>query len=201
MRFVFGAFVVAAVVVAIGCEGNISATPETAQSGSAAPPPPDPTPPGDPNQAPASQTAKPAAMSAAAPGDDSLPPAADDSFPEPAGDVGFPSPAAAEEAAEGTTEKATVGVGAKGRDYGGPGFVTTPIKAYFTADARINFLQMANAMKIYKAGNDNKGPATHEEFMNVIIKENGVQLPVLPDGDEYVYDPKSEELLVKHPAQ
>ena len=32
------------------------------------------------------------------------------------------------------------------------------------------------------------------------IEENGVDLPVLPDGDEYVYDPETEELLVKHPA-
>ncbi len=95
---------------------------------------------------------------------------------------------------------ATAASGAKGRDYD-PGLVTTPIQQYFRAGARINLLHMANTMKIYKAGHDNKGPKTQEEFMNVIVKENGIQLPELPSGDEYFYDPKTEQLMVKHPAK
>jgi hypothetical protein len=99
------------------------------------------------------------------------------------------------------SEKAAVGVGAKGRDYGGAGFVTTPIATLFTVEQRIAFdVQIPNAMKIYKAAHDNKGPKTQEEFMDVIIKENAVQLPDLPAGDVYWYDVKAEELMVRHPT-
>ena len=45
-----------------------------------------------------------------------------------------------------------------------------------------------------------KGPKTQEEFMEVIIKENAVQLPDLPEGDVYYYDPQTEQLMVRHPA-
>ncbi|REK09400.1 MAG: hypothetical protein DWQ37_18340 [Planctomycetota bacterium] len=93
-------------------------------------------------------------------------------------------------------------MGTKGQDYGGPGIVTTPVETYFRTLDRLAFeVQIPNAMKIYKAGHDNKGPATHEEFMNVIIKENGVQLPELPQGEEYFYDPATEKLMIRHPAK
>ena len=112
-----------------------------------------------------------------------------------------PQPTAAPPAGdEGTSEKAAVGVGAKGRDYGGPGFVTTPIATLFTARDMIAFqVQIPNAMKLYKAAHDNKGPASQEEFMEAIIKDHGVDLPPLPPGDVYWYDVKKEELLVRHP--
>jgi len=97
-------------------------------------------------------------------------------------------------------KKAEVGVGTKGKDYGGPGFVTTPIETLFRVEDRIAFeVQIPNTMKIYKADHDNKGPKTHEEFMNVIIKENAVKLPELPAGSSYWYDAKSEALLVRTP--
>jgi hypothetical protein len=96
--------------------------------------------------------------------------------------------------------KAQVGVGVKGKDYGGPGFVTTPIETMFTVEERIAFeIQIPNAMKIYKADHDSKGPKTHEEFMDIIIKENGVQLPELPPGNVYWYDANTEELMVRTP--
>ncbi len=111
------------------------------------------------------------------------------------------NPFAAAGVPTGSTEEAAVGVGAKGRDYE-PGFVTTPVQAYFRTGERIAFeIQIPNAMKIYKAGHNNKGPKTHEEFMDIIVKENGVQLPDLPAGDEYIYDPEQEVLLVRHPKQ
>jgi hypothetical protein len=94
--------------------------------------------------------------------------------------------------------KAEAGVGVKGKDYGGPGIITTPIATYFSAQERIAFeAQIPNAMKIYKAGHDNNGPKTHEEYMDVIIKENGVALPELPEGSTYWYDPQSEQLMVR----
>ena len=104
-------------------------------------------------------------------------------------------------AAAGESEKAAVGVGAKGRDYGGPGFVTTPIETLFTAKQLIAFqVQIPSAMKLYKAAHENKGPKSQEEFMDVIIKEHGVELPDLPAGDVYWYDVGKEELMVRHPA-
>ena len=70
----------------------------------------------------------------------------------------------------------------------------------FRTEERIAFeVQIPNAMKIYKAAHNNKGPKTHEEFMDVIIKENGVQLPELAPGESYLYIPEIEELMVKSP--
>jgi hypothetical protein len=103
-------------------------------------------------------------------------------------------------APDGALSKAEAGVGKKGQGYGGPGFVTTPIEAMFRAEERIRFeAQIPNNMKIYKAAHEDKGPATHEEFMKVIIDEGGVSLPELPQGSEYWYDVKTEQLMVKTP--
>lgn len=95
-------------------------------------------------------------------------------------------------------EEATVGVGAKGRDYE-PGLVTTPVKAYFTAKEEIAFnIQIPNAMKFYKAQFESY-PKSHEEFMEKIIKPNGIALPELPSGHHYVYNPETGQLMVEHP--
>jgi hypothetical protein len=182
MKRAFGTMMVAAILAASGCEGNISTAPTVADVSAGAPQPPTPEPPADGDAAetaaaPQTEPAAPAAEGGEAPAD----------VPQAGPDV--------------TTEKAAVGVGAKGRDYGGPGFVTTPVQEYFRTGERIAFdIQIPNAMKIYKAEHNNKGPKTHEEYMNIIIQENGVQLPDLPAGEEYFYDPASEQLLVRKPA-
>ena len=94
-------------------------------------------------------------------------------------------------------KKAEVGVGKKGH-YGGPGFIKTPISVYFRAQEKITFeVQIPSNMNLYKAMNNNKGPATQEEFMEKIIKANRVDLPDLPPGDRYFYDPEKEELFIK----
>jgi hypothetical protein len=124
--------------------------------------------------------------------------------PEPAAPAAASAPATAEPTAadDGTVEKAAAGVGAKGRDYGGPGFVTTPIETMFRIEDRIVFeAQIPNTMKIYKAEHNNKAPKNQEEFMQVIIKDGGITLPELPASDVYWYDPKTEELMVRHPKQ
>jgi hypothetical protein len=101
---------------------------------------------------------------------------------------------------DGELKKAEAGVGVKGKDYGGPGFITTPIAAKFSIEQRIAFeAQIPNGMKLYKAAHDNKGPKTHEEFMQVIIKDQGVNLPELAPGETYLYVPETEELMVKSP--
>jgi hypothetical protein len=179
MKSAFGTLVIAAVVFAGGCEGDVSSAPPVADVSAGAPQPPAPAPPGS-----GEKVAATAKSEAAAP-------------------AAKPAPEApVDAAAQVTSEKAAVGAGAKGRDYGGPGFVTTPVQEYFRTGERIAFeIQIPNAMKLYKAGHNDKGPKTQEEFMEVIIKENGVALPELPVGEEYFYDPESEQLMVRKPAQ
>jgi hypothetical protein len=148
--------------------------------------------------------AAPAAEAGAAdqPAGDAAEPGAE-AAPDPAAaDPAAPGDAAANPPAEGAveTEEAKVGAGAKGRDYGGPGFVTTPIEALFRADDLIVFeTHIPKNMELYKAEHDNKGPKSHEEFMQVIIKDGGVRLPELPEGEEYWYDAKTEKLMVRRP--
>jgi hypothetical protein len=55
-------------------------------------------------------------------------------------------------------------------------------------------------MDVYKALDPNgRGPKTHEEFMEKIIRANDIKLPELPSGHRYVYDPVQGELLVEQP--
>lgn len=101
------------------------------------------------------------------------------------------------------TEKivADTGVGAKGRDYGG-GIITEPVRQYFRAPQMVVFdIQIPHAMNLYKASNDNKAPASHDEFMTHIIQANQIKLPRLPDGEKYVYDASTEQLMVERPAK
>ncbi|MGA2797506.1 MAG: hypothetical protein ABSE63_08015 [Thermoguttaceae bacterium] len=98
-----------------------------------------------------------------------------------------------------TMEKAQVGSGDKGRGYGG-GIIGTPVSTYFAAKERIMFeIQIPECLRAYKFENDFKGPKTNEEFMEKVIKKNGIQLPTLPPGHSYIYDPKEEQLMVIRP--
>jgi hypothetical protein len=79
------------------------------------------------------------------------------------------------------------GVTGKGQGYG-DGPIATPVRVYFSTRERIVFdIQITQAMKLYKTMHE-RFPRTHEEFMEKIIKENGIQLPELRPGDRYVYD-------------
>jgi hypothetical protein len=95
--------------------------------------------------------------------------------------------------------KAEVGVGEKGRGYGG-GMITEPIHQYFAAKERIAFeIELPKAMQLYQATHD-KLPPSHEAFMRDIIEANQIKLPQLPEGHTYKYDPKSGELMVERPT-
>ncbi len=97
-----------------------------------------------------------------------------------------------------TLEKAQVGSGDKGRGYE-PGIITTPVSTYFAARERIMFeIQIPEFIRAYKFEHDFKGPPSNEEFMKM-LKKNSVELPTLPPGHRYVYDPKTEELMVERP--
>ncbi|MEN6558797.1 MAG: hypothetical protein ABFC54_11515 [Thermoguttaceae bacterium] len=101
-----------------------------------------------------------------------------------------------------TSTKAAVGVGAKGRyDTSGPASViTVPVASLFSTKERLAFeIQIPQAMNLFKAS-EGRAPKSHEEFMERIIKEQRIQLPELPEGERYRYDPKSEQLMVDRPA-
>ena len=134
-----------------------------------------------------SQPAAPSSQPAAPAGEAPTPP------PQP---LAVPPPAPPEP----VRIKAEKGVGAKGRGYG-QGVIATPAATLFAAKERIAFeIQIPHAMNLFK-GMEGRMPNSNEEFMEKIIKENHIPLPVLPEGERYVYDPKTELLMVEKPAQ
>lgn len=100
------------------------------------------------------------------------------------------------------TERVTAeaGVGKEGQKLKGKeGVLITPVKALFSTKQRVVFeIQIPQAMNLYKA---EKGypPKTEEEFMSRIIEFNKINLPELPEGHRYVYDPEKGELMVERP--
>jgi hypothetical protein len=111
-----------------------------------------------------------------------------------------PSPAPpTTETSKTVQKKAAVGVGEKGRYE--MGITTTPVATYWLIRERIAYeIEIPQAMKLFQA-NEDRLPKSHKEFMERIIKENHINLPVLPEGHRYVYDPKRGELMVEQPAQ
>jgi hypothetical protein len=120
--------------------------------------------------------------------------------PAPAPGAAKPSGASAADAkSTGVLEVAHVGMGAKGHDYGG-GYIAVVAASYWSTKERLGLMQIPHDMGLYKANNDGKGPKTHEEFMQKIIKDGAIKLPELPPGQKYLYDPATETLMVLKPA-
>lgn len=96
--------------------------------------------------------------------------------------------------------KAKKGVGIKGRSLDEhEGVVVTPVKTLFAFKERSVFeIQLPSALSLYDAANGGP-PRSHEEFMEGVIKANGIKLPELPPGEEYWYDAEAKELMVKRP--
>ena len=103
------------------------------------------------------------------------------------------------EARPGTVrEKAAVGMGEKGRGYGGD-MITVPLMALWRVQERVVLEKMHHDLELYKAEHDGQPPKTEKEFMDKIIKENNVHLPTLPARHRYVYDPAAGELMIEKP--
>ena len=98
-------------------------------------------------------------------------------------------------------EKAGVGSGKKGRSLDQhEGIIVTPAKTLFAAKEKIKFeIEIPHALQLYEAL-EGSAPKTHEEFMEKVIKPNMIQLPELPEGHKYVYDPATKTLMVEKPA-
>lgn len=144
---------------------------------------------GSPSPAPASKTpSTPPSQQAAVP-----PPPAPMEVPKQP-----PAPVAQSPKTEVPHQKADVGVGAKGRGYG-QGVVATPVGALFSSKEAIAFrILIPDALNKFKAL-EGRAPRSHEEFMERIVKENSIQLPALPAGQQYKYYPKQGELMVEKP--
>ena len=113
------------------------------------------------------------------------------------------APVTAEAQNDGPTEmervKAEAGVGKEGQIIGDKeGFLRTPAKVLFSAKQKIAFLKVERAVNLYD-GLEGHKPKTHEEFMEKVIKFNNIELPELPEGQIYIWDPEAGELLVERP--
>lgn len=113
-----------------------------------------------------------------------------------------PSAPPAEKAPPKELVEATVGVGKKGRSLDEhEGIIVTPVKSYFAAKEMAAFdILVPQALALYKA-TEGRAPKTHEEFWEKVITPNNLeqQLPELPKGHRYVYDPETEKLMVERP--
>lgn len=73
--------------------------------------------------------------------------------------------------------------------------VTGGLMAYGPMVASIEKTQIKKALSDFYALNE-RYPKDHEEFMEQIIKANGLKLPVLPFKGKYQYDVENHELMV-----
>lgn len=97
-------------------------------------------------------------------------------------------------------QRAEAGVGRRGQsleDETGVGAaIAQPAKTLFDVEQRAVFdIKIPHAMQLYRATHGRK-PQSHEAFMQEIIQANRIQLPELPEGQEYRYDPEKGELWV-----
>lgn len=76
----------------------------------------------------------------------------------------------------------------------------SPMKAYGPTVQRISKMEIQHALDLYRAEFD-RYPADHEEFMTKIIKQNQIELPVLPGDAVYQYDVANHELVVVTPSK
>jgi len=67
--------------------------------------------------------------------------------------------------------------------------------AYVTMIGKASILQIEHAMKLYQAAN-NRYPKDLQEFMDEIVKANGIRLPVLPYYQEYGYNEEEHKLVI-----
>jgi hypothetical protein len=86
-------------------------------------------------------------------------------------------------------------VGVKGKEYGG-GIITEPLAQRWRMQDRIIMQHVDYALKLYQA-DQGRYPATHEEFMEKIVRGNNLKLPDLPPGQRYLYDVETHELMVE----
>jgi len=70
-----------------------------------------------------------------------------------------------------------------------------PLEAYRPMVEQIMKSHVEHAVNLFHAEHD-RYPKDHAEFMAKIIKANNIQLPVLPEGFQYMYDVPNHKLEV-----
>ncbi len=73
--------------------------------------------------------------------------------------------------------------------------ITIQGNAYVSIVGQASVLQIQHALDLYHAQYE-KYPETLQEFMDEIIKPNGIALPQLPTYQEYGYDAQNHRLVV-----
>jgi hypothetical protein len=69
------------------------------------------------------------------------------------------------------------------------------LSAYGPMLEKISTSYIEAALNLFKA-NEDRYPNDYDEFMEKIIKDNRIQLPVLPGGKRYQYDVENHKLVV-----
>jgi hypothetical protein len=146
------------------------------------------------NPAPqATPPANPAPAATPAPADNASQPSQPQPQQQPAQSQSQPQQAAPYGQQE---EMTTLGAntGAQGQGYGG-GLITEPVHQFFSMRNLITWDQIKHDMDIWQAIH-NRWPKDANEFKKEILEPAAIELPELPPGNRYVYDPKTGELLV-----
>lgn len=73
--------------------------------------------------------------------------------------------------------------------------ITGPLEAYHPLMQQVAALGIEHAVNLFNAS-EGRYPNSYDEFMERIIKENHIRLPVLSPGLEYQYDVENHKLLV-----
>lgn len=77
--------------------------------------------------------------------------------------------------------------------------VTGPLAALKNAQLEIPVLAIEQAVNLFQAS-EGRYPASLEEFMTRIIRENNIRLPQLAPGQEYQYDVENHKLVIVQSA-
>ncbi len=126
-------------------------------------------------------------------------PAAQPQQPQPNQPAAQSQPAGQAQPAQGPSgqeEMMTLGAntGVQGQGYGG-GLITEPVHEFFSMRNLITWDQIKHDMDIWQAIH-NRWPKNAQEFQKEILEPANIELPELPPGNRYVYDPKTGELMV-----
>ena len=73
--------------------------------------------------------------------------------------------------------------------------ISAPVGVLVYTMERTDQLKIEHALNIFNA-TEGRYPTSHEEFMSRIIKENAIQLNVLPGNKKYQYDVANHQLVV-----
>jgi hypothetical protein len=73
--------------------------------------------------------------------------------------------------------------------------ITLSGNAYVSIVGKASILQIEHTLDLYHAQNE-RYPKDLQEFMDEIIKPNGIRLPQLPAYQDYAYDAENHKLVV-----